>query len=399
MISVRGISLLFVFVLFAIGLLDFWVEIPNEQNACEMTYMYQLPQYIPIPLEAKVSANFANYSLYVYGEGEYAESLRRNRFDGSPVLFVPGNAGSHKQSRSLASVALVMSYADRAHHFNYFNLDYNEELSAFIGAKLLHQQRYLYHAIKKIVSLYKPKMPNVRIVLIGHSIVSVHFLVFETIIYLFCILQGGILIKSLLTEKYFRDYLPHIALVVTLATPHKHTAIPYDNRVAQFYRESNQLFQAHRTTELADINVLSIGGSTADKIIRSDLIDLNSEYQYDLSILTTAINDVWAPADHLSIVWCRQLTVKLNQILFDLIDPKQRVFWNSSQRRQEVIDYHVRRRHFGRIFPSSPINEKINFLENNQWIEHNERLVRLNISKVSFVYISYFCFVTYICFF
>lgn len=61
---------------------------------------------------------------------DYAESLRLNEFTGSPVLFIPGNGGSYKQVRSLASVSLVMSYGSTTgathHGFNYFTLDFNE---------------------------------------------------------------------------------------------------------------------------------------------------------------------------------------------------------------------------------------------------------------------------------
>lgn len=50
--------------------------------------------------------NDDNYGLYVYGEGSYSVPYRGGQFTGIPVLFVPGNSGSHKQVRSLASVAL-----------------------------------------------------------------------------------------------------------------------------------------------------------------------------------------------------------------------------------------------------------------------------------------------------
>lgn len=43
------------------------------------------------------------------------------RFDGVPVLFLPGNSGSHMQARSLASVALRKALAKAYdYHFDYF---------------------------------------------------------------------------------------------------------------------------------------------------------------------------------------------------------------------------------------------------------------------------------------
>lgn len=44
-----------------------------------------------------------------------------HRFDGIPVLFLPGNSGSHMQARSLASVALRKALSNEPDfHFDYF---------------------------------------------------------------------------------------------------------------------------------------------------------------------------------------------------------------------------------------------------------------------------------------
>lgn len=44
-----------------------------------------------------------------------------NRFDGVPVLFIPGNSGSHMQARSLASVALRKALTKGyQYHFDFF---------------------------------------------------------------------------------------------------------------------------------------------------------------------------------------------------------------------------------------------------------------------------------------
>lgn len=43
------------------------------------------------------------------------------RFDGIPVLFLPGNSGSHMQVRSIASVALRKALSQEYnYHFDYF---------------------------------------------------------------------------------------------------------------------------------------------------------------------------------------------------------------------------------------------------------------------------------------
>lgn len=47
---------------------------------------------------------------------------------GIPALFVPGNAGSYKQARSAASIALRMHASDFAEkrHFDFFTVNFNE---------------------------------------------------------------------------------------------------------------------------------------------------------------------------------------------------------------------------------------------------------------------------------
>jgi len=40
---------------------------------------------------------YPRFGLYAYGEGFLTEKLRRMHFSGIPVLFIPGNAGSHEQ--------------------------------------------------------------------------------------------------------------------------------------------------------------------------------------------------------------------------------------------------------------------------------------------------------------
>lgn len=40
---------------------------------------------------------FPRYNLYAYSEGRLTEAARNMKFNGAPVIFVPGNAGSYKQ--------------------------------------------------------------------------------------------------------------------------------------------------------------------------------------------------------------------------------------------------------------------------------------------------------------
>ena len=68
---------------------------------CDMTWMYEYPKYIPVPMKDEIKNEFPKYNLFVYGEGAYAQRLfgmRDNiQLDGVPALFVHGNSGRYKQ--------------------------------------------------------------------------------------------------------------------------------------------------------------------------------------------------------------------------------------------------------------------------------------------------------------
>ena len=70
-----------------------------------MTWMYETPRYIKIPMSKALEERFPKYSLFIYGEGRYASYLFNMQEDmqltGIPVIFVHGNAGRFKQVVSL----------------------------------------------------------------------------------------------------------------------------------------------------------------------------------------------------------------------------------------------------------------------------------------------------------
>lgn len=129
-IAISGV----VFAFFVLGIHNYLTA--HEENSCEMTYMFEYPQYVvsfcagnyirvpsfpfscylharspillsiiksktfyfqKIALSENDTVDFPKYALYAYGEGQYTEKLRNMQFNGIPVLFVPGNSGSYKQ--------------------------------------------------------------------------------------------------------------------------------------------------------------------------------------------------------------------------------------------------------------------------------------------------------------
>lgn len=107
-----------------------------DPNECSMTYMMQSPNLIPINLRPEISQNYSNYKLFLYCEGEQCsrnENIDFRTPGAIPVLFVTGNADSHLQVRSIASVALAKSFKSQQNRFLFFTISFNEELNAIYG--------------------------------------------------------------------------------------------------------------------------------------------------------------------------------------------------------------------------------------------------------------------------
>lgn len=117
------------------------------------------------------------WALYLYKEvGWDTESKLDDdgtplALNGSPVIFVPGNAGSFRQVRSLAGAASRTYWelprvkrkgigGKGSASLDFFTLDFNDDFSAFHGQTLLDQAEYLADAITFILSLYQRHQPQ-----------------------------------------------------------------------------------------------------------------------------------------------------------------------------------------------------------------------------------------------
>lgn len=176
-------------------------------------------------MQFSANTQFPNYGLYYYYEGvrQPLDPLKM-RMTGAPVIFVPGNAGSYKQVRSLASVALrkAREHPEAGIHLDYYTIDYDEELSALYGGYMYHQQSFLKHCIRTIASLYRRPSP---IVLIGHS-------------------MGGKLAQSVLTDAEIGQ---HINAIISISTPLDQPVLNLDSHLSQFYMETHELLSRTRT--------------------------------------------------------------------------------------------------------------------------------------------------------
>uniref|UniRef100_A0A1B0CWU5 GPI inositol-deacylase n=1 Tax=Lutzomyia longipalpis TaxID=7200 RepID=A0A1B0CWU5_LUTLO len=286
-----------------------------------MTYMYEYPQFVRINF--RENKRFPKYNLYGYAEGHLTEFARNGDWNGAPVLFIPGNSGSYKQARSLASVALRKGLDNNwAHHLDYFTVDLNEEYSALFGGVLEEQTEFVGQCIKEILNLYSrlPNRPR-SITIVGHS-------------------MGGTIAYALLRNT---EVAPLIGTIIALSAPLDKPVINFDVFINAFYRSIREKMQESRQVRLIgnhtntccankvsrapqnlppkgfdDKLLISIGGGSRDIIVHAGHSD--SIYS-DIHAMSTSIPLVWLTTDHLCAVWCLQSVLVLNRFLYSTIRP------------------------------------------------------------------------------
>lgn len=258
------------------------------------------------------------------------ENARNMYFNGAPVLFIPGNGGSYKQARSLASVALRKGVDnDWIQHLDYFTVDLNSEYSGLFGGVLEEQTQYIIHCIRKILELYKKlQNPPKSIVLVGHS-------------------MGGKIAQALVSRPEIMD---NINTIITLAAPMDKPVVAFDYYTEKFYKNTEKFWLQHRqavklisnttnyckpykmkvergtmenATEeeswrLDDKLLITIGGGSRDLMVHPGLT--TSKFS-DIHTMSTKIPNVWLTTDHKSSVWCLQLIMNINRFLYSIIVP------------------------------------------------------------------------------
>ncbi|KAG8760456.1 GPI inositol deacylase [Serendipita sp. 396] len=248
-------------------------------QGCEMSYMW--PHYV---LQSDFNAAWtplsSRYSLWLYRESG-VDDLTVLR--GTPVLFIPGNAGSSRQIRSIASSAARQFQKDNITLYkkplDFFAVEFNEDFSAIHPPTLLTQARYSAQAIHYIISLY-PK--DTKVILMGHS-------------------MGGLVSQLLMTE--LNDH--YLRAVITMSTPSHLAPVRFDRRAEFVYSDA-------RTAQLGDISsstpLITICGGATDSQITSEVCALPERTTpLRRTIVTTSLQDAWTGVGHREMVWCHQV--------------------------------------------------------------------------------------------
>ncbi|KAF9939290.1 GPI inositol deacylase [Mortierella alpina] len=309
-----------------------------DSKGCMMTYMQ--PSYFRILGFDQAKTRLAGkYGLLLYrdqfddrrfldssvlvqtGENDWTvDPSAKLRPSGVPVLFVPGNAGSAKQVRSMAKEASRYFYetmpseqGDRhlgSKALDFFTVDFNEEFSAFHGQLILDQAQYVNEAIAYILSLYSVAKPGFAaprsVLLVGHS-------------------MGGIVSRTIFTmDNYVAG---SVNTILTVATPHMIPPIALDrditaiyDRIEMFWREG--YISPH--SALANVSLVSIMGGNLDITVNSDTGNIHHivPQSHGFSVFTSTIPHAWVGSDHLSILWCNQVVTAIGRALVDIVDAR-----------------------------------------------------------------------------
>lgn len=267
--------------------------------------------------------------------------------DGIPILFITGNAGSHKQVRSLAAEAanrfskhLLQNEEARKHGtrmLDFFTADFNEELTAFHGQTLLDQAEYMNEAIAYILSLYhdpqrprrEPGQPDpTSVIIIGHS-------------------MGGIVARTMLTLPNYQSN--SINTIITMSTPHARAPVSFDADIVSTYKKINDYWRhayLHSSVDdnpLSHVTLISIAGGGLDTTVPADYTSLSSlvPETHGFTVFSSTMPHTWTGSDHLSILWCDQIRKAIVSSLLEIVDARR-----SSQTRPRTERMRIFKRRF-----------------------------------------------------
>ncbi|KAK5052751.1 hypothetical protein LTR84_002617 [Exophiala bonariae] len=305
------------------------LKLQVDPQGCVMSMM--TPTYIKLSGFDTEHSRFATkYSLYLYREEGVDEYTNDNiGLRGAPVLFIPGNAGSYKQVRSLSSEAsryyqgVLRHDADKAKEglrsLDFFTLDFNEDLSAFHGQTLFDQAEYVNEAVAYILSLYHdsnrsrrdPQLPDPSsVILIGHS-------------------MGGIVARTVLvTPKYQAN---SVNTIITMSTPHARAPVTFDADMVSLYQSINDYWRESYQQRWASNNplwhttLISIAGGGRDTTVPSDYTNIASlvPESHGFTVFSSTIPNVWTSMDHLAITWADQMRKVIIKSLYEVVDVRR----------------------------------------------------------------------------
>lgn len=310
-----------------------------EPQQCVMYWIR--PVYIPV--QVKHPLNF-KYKLFLY-----RENSEDTRLNGKPLLFVHGNAGSHKQVRSIGgSVEFKWQKDTRKQNLDVFVIDFNEEFSGVQGNVLPDQTDFVVTCINFILNdLYKGTHKSM--ITIGHSI-------------------GGLVLRGSLLNPHYKNGT--IDLIITWSTPHQKHGFIFDLTLSNYYDKVNEFW---RNNSDINIPILSISGGYRDVLVTHENTLLNDISPHTVSISSYEIEDVLFSMDHYCITWCKQFIDRLGSIIFELINTKDLTIDQKIQILKKIKE--------SSNIPLLQTKESISIKNTSKFISTNSKYEILNLKK------------------
>lgn len=292
-----------------------------DSPQCRSIYMF--PSYARIDgFDQRFTPLAQKYHLYLYreqGKDRIPYQDGNVHLDGLPVLFIPGNAGSYKQVRSIAAASSNLYFDDtqdieneHAQNLDFFAADFNEDFTAFHGRTMLDQAEYLNDAIRYILSLYAenddyPHSTPTSVIVVAHS-------------------MGGIVARILPTLQ--NHVAGSVRTILTLSSPHAAAPVTFDGDILKIYQRTNDYWREEMSDAASflsqNVSLISITGGILDLMLPADYTAVEDivPLENGFTTYTTGVPGVWTPIDHLAIVWCDQLRTKIAKSLLEIVDKR-----------------------------------------------------------------------------
>ncbi|KAJ7068697.1 PGAP1-like protein-domain-containing protein [Mycena amicta] len=280
------------------------LEVVRELSpqGCRMSYMY--PSYVlQSDFDQAWTPLARRYSLWLYREVDgWGRGWEPSHVNGLPVLFIPGNGGSSRQVRSIASSAARQYFeapSSVAPEFrsrdvkplDFFAVEFNEDLSALHGPTLEAQTVYTARAIDYILSLYPA---GTKITVMGHS-------------------MGGVVATSLLASHH-----NNVSAIFTMSTPHTLPPARFDARIDAIYDLTRDVLRRESTST----PIVSLCGGATDLMIPSEACVLppasSNVDVFRRTVFSSALEGAWTGVGHQEMVWCHQVRWRVARAALEL---------------------------------------------------------------------------------
>jgi hypothetical protein len=233
-------------------------------------------------------------------EGQSRVHIDESDLQGVPILYIPGNAGSGKQVRSMGAQAaldydsllrnLNRGLESEPSRLNFFAVDFADELTAMSGPALASQIRFVNRCVQHILDLarraaarpggHRWAAPQ-SVVLIGHS-------------------MGGVVARGVTALPSF--LAGTVQTIITLSAPHAALPAYADpgtrsqlRAINAFWREALILYPRRNTSTAADrpwrsspswaeearrrlrgVVLVSLGGGRRDFLVPTDMCNVRA---------------------------------------------------------------------------------------------------------------------------